>query len=93
MGQGRIANRLAERGARVTGLDATALFLDRARHDAAPRATSTTSKATCVCCGHRLRPRRCSHHADVTSRGRRRGPDDRGHPQAPEAAELRHNLD
>jgi ubiquinone/menaquinone biosynthesis C-methylase UbiE len=36
-GQGRIANRLAERGARVTGLDATALFLDRARHDAAPR--------------------------------------------------------
>jgi SAM-dependent methyltransferase len=34
-GHGRIANRLAERGARVTGLDATALFLDRARRDAA----------------------------------------------------------
>ncbi|HWI01787.1 MAG TPA: methyltransferase domain-containing protein [Propionibacteriaceae bacterium] len=33
-GHGRIANRLAERGARVTGLDATALFLDRARRDA-----------------------------------------------------------
>jgi SAM-dependent methyltransferase len=37
-GHGRIANRLAERGARVTGLDATALFLDRARRDAASRA-------------------------------------------------------
>ena len=36
-GHGRIANRLAERGARVTGLDATALFLDRARRDAASR--------------------------------------------------------
>jgi SAM-dependent methyltransferase len=34
-GHGRIANRLAERGARVTGLHATALFLDRARRDAA----------------------------------------------------------
>jgi cyclopropane fatty-acyl-phospholipid synthase-like methyltransferase len=36
-GHGRIANRLAERGARVTGLDATALFLDRARRDAEAR--------------------------------------------------------
>ena len=36
-GHGRIANRLAERGARVTGLDATAVFLDRARRDAASR--------------------------------------------------------
>ncbi len=36
-GHGRVANRLAERGARVTGLDATALFLDRARSDAAAR--------------------------------------------------------
>lgn len=36
-GHGRIANGLAERGARVTGLDATALFLDRARRDAASR--------------------------------------------------------
>ena len=34
-GHGRIANRLAARGARVTGLDADALFLDRARADAA----------------------------------------------------------
>jgi SAM-dependent methyltransferase len=33
-GHGRIANRLARRGARVTGLDATPLFLDRARADA-----------------------------------------------------------
>ena len=33
-GHGRIANRLAERGCNVTGLDATALFLQRARADA-----------------------------------------------------------
>ena len=36
-GHGRIANRLAKRGARVTGLDATPLFLERARLDAAAR--------------------------------------------------------
>ncbi len=36
-GHGRIANRLAERGARVTGLDRTLLFLDVARRDAAER--------------------------------------------------------
>src|SRR5215469_12813205 len=36
-GHGRIANALAERGCRVTGLDATPLFLDRARLDAAAR--------------------------------------------------------
>ena len=36
-GHGRIANRLAERGVRVTGLDATAAFLDRARRDAGSR--------------------------------------------------------
>jgi SAM-dependent methyltransferase len=36
-GHGRIANRLAERGARVTGLDADALFLERARADAEAR--------------------------------------------------------
>lgn len=34
-GHGRIANRLATRGAQVTGLDASELFLDRARGDAA----------------------------------------------------------
>ena len=33
-GHGRIANRLARRGCRVTGLDATPLFLERARRDA-----------------------------------------------------------
>jgi ubiquinone/menaquinone biosynthesis C-methylase UbiE len=33
-GHGRIANRLAERRTRVAGLDATPLFLDRARRDA-----------------------------------------------------------
>ena len=36
-GHGRIANRLAGRGARVTGLDADALFLERARVDADAR--------------------------------------------------------
>ena len=36
-GHGRIANRLAARGARVTGLDASELFLERARADAAAR--------------------------------------------------------
>jgi ubiquinone/menaquinone biosynthesis C-methylase UbiE len=34
-GHGRIANRLAARGCRVTGLDVTPLFLERARRDAA----------------------------------------------------------
>ncbi|MEC3981929.1 class I SAM-dependent methyltransferase [Amycolatopsis sp. H20-H5] len=34
-GHGRLTNRLAARGHRVTGLDVTALFLDRARADAA----------------------------------------------------------
>jgi SAM-dependent methyltransferase len=36
-GHGRISNRLAARGARVTGLDADAFFLERARADAAAR--------------------------------------------------------
>ena len=36
-GHGRIANRLAAKGARVMGLDATPLFLERARADAAAR--------------------------------------------------------
>ena len=36
-GHGRHANRLAERGARVTGLDSSPLFLERARADAAAR--------------------------------------------------------
>ena len=36
-GHGRIANSLAERGVRVTGLDATPLFLELARKDAAER--------------------------------------------------------
>jgi SAM-dependent methyltransferase len=36
-GHGRIANRLAERGCRVTGLDVTESFLRRARQDAASR--------------------------------------------------------
>jgi SAM-dependent methyltransferase len=36
-GHGRIANRLAAKGARVTGVDADALFLERAREDGAAR--------------------------------------------------------
>lgn len=36
-GHGRIANPLAERGVRVSGLDATPLFLERARKDATMR--------------------------------------------------------
>lgn len=36
-GHGRIANRLASRGLRLTGLDSSALFLDMARKDAAER--------------------------------------------------------
>ena len=36
-GHGRVANRLAARGARVTGIDADPLFLERARADAAAR--------------------------------------------------------
>jgi SAM-dependent methyltransferase len=39
-GHGRIANQLAERGARVSGLDATPLFLERARQQAALRRLS-----------------------------------------------------
>src|SRR5215467_11405524 len=41
-GHGRIANALAERGCRVTGLDATPLFLDQARLDAAARGVAVT---------------------------------------------------
>ena len=36
-GHGRIANALAARGCRVSGLDTTRVFLDRARHDATAR--------------------------------------------------------
>ncbi|GAA4608024.1 class I SAM-dependent methyltransferase [Actinoallomurus liliacearum] len=41
-GHGRIANRLAERGCRVTGLDATPAFLERARQDAEARQAPVT---------------------------------------------------
>jgi SAM-dependent methyltransferase len=41
-GHGRIANRLAERGCRVTGLDSTPVFLDRARRDAEVRGVDVT---------------------------------------------------
>ena len=36
-GHGRVANRLAERGYRTTGVDRSTSFLDRARADAADR--------------------------------------------------------
>src|ERR1017187_8998265 len=39
-GHGALANRLAARGCRVTGLDTSAVFLDRARADAAAAGTS-----------------------------------------------------
>ncbi|OLF11297.1 SAM-dependent methyltransferase [Actinophytocola xanthii] len=39
-GHGRIANRLAQRGCRVTGLDTTPVFLERARADADARGVS-----------------------------------------------------
>jgi SAM-dependent methyltransferase len=41
-GHGRISGPLAERGCQVTGLDATPLFLDRARRDAAERGVPVT---------------------------------------------------
>lgn len=41
-GHGRIANALATRGCRVTGLDATPLFLDLARRDATARGVTVT---------------------------------------------------
>ncbi len=41
-GHGRIANRLAARGCRVTGLDRTALFLRQARQDAAAAGLQVT---------------------------------------------------
>jgi 2-polyprenyl-3-methyl-5-hydroxy-6-metoxy-1,4-benzoquinol methylase len=39
----RIANRLAQRGCRVTGLDCTDLFLQHARRDAEARGVLVTS--------------------------------------------------
>src|SRR5258708_39746748 len=39
-GHGELANRLAARGCRVTGLDSSAVFLDRARADAAAAGVS-----------------------------------------------------
>jgi SAM-dependent methyltransferase len=41
-GHGRISNSLAERGARVTGLDGSPYFLDIARRDAAARSLDVT---------------------------------------------------
>lgn len=43
-GHGRIANRLASRGARVVGLDATALFLSLAREKARERPSANGSE-------------------------------------------------
>jgi 2-polyprenyl-3-methyl-5-hydroxy-6-metoxy-1,4-benzoquinol methylase len=41
-GHGDVANHLAARGCRVTGLDSSAVFLDRARADAAAGFTAVT---------------------------------------------------
>jgi 2-polyprenyl-3-methyl-5-hydroxy-6-metoxy-1,4-benzoquinol methylase len=44
-GYGDLANRLAARGCRVTGLDSSAVFLDRARADAAASGVSVEYQA------------------------------------------------
>jgi cyclopropane fatty-acyl-phospholipid synthase-like methyltransferase len=50
-GHGRIANRLAKRGAQVTGLDANARFLHRARPmRPRPASRSSTCEGTCAHC-------------------------------------------
>jgi 2-polyprenyl-3-methyl-5-hydroxy-6-metoxy-1,4-benzoquinol methylase len=50
-GHGRIANELARRGARVTGLDANARFLERARADAAAAGVEVEYiEVTCASC-------------------------------------------
>ena len=48
-GHGRIANRLTQRGARVTGLDATPLFVEHARRMSQSEASRSTTSA--VICG------------------------------------------
>lgn len=48
-GHGELANRLAARGCRVTGLDSSAVFLDRARAGAPPLGSaSNTWPGTCA---------------------------------------------
>jgi cyclopropane fatty-acyl-phospholipid synthase-like methyltransferase len=44
-GHGALANRLAARGCQVTGLDSSAVFLDRARADAAAAGVSAEDVA------------------------------------------------
>ena len=54
-GHGRIANRLAGRGSVVTGLDASAEFLDLARRDADARGVSVHYvHGACAACRGRL---------------------------------------
>ena len=53
-GHGRIANRLAARGMRVTGLDLTVGFLELARERAAAAGVEVEySRATCASCRSR----------------------------------------
>ena len=66
-GHGRIANRLAERGAHVTGLDATVLFLDLAREEGA-RGRGIPGPASLVWCVARVTARAGAGRA---RRGRR----------------------
>ena len=50
-GHGELANRLAARGCQVTGLDSSAVFLDRARAEAAAAGVSADYVAgTCASC-------------------------------------------
>jgi SAM-dependent methyltransferase len=48
-GHGRIANRLAQRGANVTGIDVVPLFLDRARSDAAKLSVAVDYRQGTIC--------------------------------------------
>ena len=76
-GHGRIANSLAERGVRVTGLDATPLFLElaRGRRGRARASRSSTSRATCGRCRGRSGSTACcaGSRRSGTSRTRRTG--------------------
>jgi SAM-dependent methyltransferase len=63
-GHGEMANRLAARGCRVTGLDSSAIFLDRAR-PTRPRPESASSTLPGICAGY---------HGQLDSTGSSTGP-------------------
>ena len=73
-GHGRIANRLAARGYQVVGLDENALFLERARRDAAELGASKSSTYGATCGSALVRPvRRRAQLVHVVRLLRRRG--------------------